>query len=505
MISYENSPLGNPEADVLRLGSAVTQEAVLVGSGAIEAALGADGRPRNDTDLIVGSQAFNYLRQQPGWEETRFPDETRRLTNGQYDIGREWKDYSIEELQKHAWRTLGGVAVASVADVYSWKQQRSLDTSNPKSTQDLIDLEQIRDRLFEKPLSVQVMPHEIEFARSVLPETMRDDPDAQVALRLAANGLHMVTVMYGREGRAHLLSGELERPEYRGRTYYHNRIHTADGMRWGQIHMTRLNALDVAAGRTPRFSDADRLDALISYGYHDSEYGNGRESDNPENYDELVSAQTAKAHATIVGLEPRARAQGIYDAIEDTGYDQQTQRQKGGGPGRSDLGRSTTGVDVQGITEPTALVRGKDVVLEDMMAQRQYKMFARILGKVAAERGVVLGPRSTDALQFIDENPDAKPADTPTGRTLREAYIDGEAGNAKFIDPRTGYQFPDGWTGEIQPMRVDHADMARRTVGRLKTDSNYGVADAYQDAIKHSVMMQEKYPEAFDVASSEDA
>jgi hypothetical protein len=500
--SHERGPVTTAEADVLRLGPAVAQETVVVGSGAIEATLGADMRPRNDTDLVVSRQAFDYLRQQPGWTETRFPHGGPRLRNGQYDVGPDaWQDISIEELQERAWRTVGGVAIASLSDVYDWKQRGSLDTDDPKSVQDQRDLALIRDQLFKKPLPAQVMPGEIEFTRSTLPENLRDDPDAQVALALAANGLHIVTVLYGRAGRSHLLSAELELPEYRGRTYYHNRTHTADGMRRGQIHMTRLNALDEAAGRTPRFDATARLDALVSYGYHDGKYGGGRESDNPMGYDELESARIARAHAVIVGLQPSDRSGRIFEAIEDTGFDQQTQRQKGGGAGRSDLGRLTTGVDLQGISESTALIGSQELLLEDMTAQRQYKVFRRILGKVAIEHGVVLGPDPVDALQFIDDHADAKPADNQAGPTLKEAYVQGMAGNAAFIDPRTGYQFPDDWTGEIRAMRIDHADRARTMATKLATDQNYSTVDAYQDAVEHSFDMQQKYPQAFDAAN----
>ncbi|HWZ66071.1 MAG TPA: hypothetical protein VNX65_04775 [Patescibacteria group bacterium] len=497
-----DSNLRDLESLVLQLGP-VAQQSVVVGSWALKATIGGQAEPHDIDIAFEEEEAFRYLRLQPGWAETQFPDGRPRLTKDGYDIGVDWgKGFSAVELRRRGWRTSQGpqgIAIAGLSDIYAWNQQRAVDLDDPKALQSSGTLSLIRDELIEAPLLPRVMPREVEFTRDCLPERFRDDPDTQLAIQLAANGLHMVRVLYGDEtaGRANLLSGELELPEYYGRTYYHQGSHTADGMRRGQIHMSKLNAIDIADGRTPRFDIGLRLDALMGYSNHDGILGNGRESDNPTRYDELESAKLSDRHLAIAGLAPEERRRGVYDAVMDTGFNQQTGSQKGGGEGRSDLGRTTAGVDLQGIVEALALADATKVILEDMAAGRQERVYGRILGKVAKEHGVVLGPDFMDALAFIDQHPDARPSDDPSGPTLKQALAKGYIGNAGFVDPLTGYQFPRDWTGDVLEMRIDHADKSRELGGQLSEDE-IGAVEAYAKIQQHTLDMREKYSDTFD-------
>jgi hypothetical protein len=426
------------------------------------AALGNDMRKPRDVDLAVSPEAYAYLRSQPGWEV-----KGDRITKGPYDIGPSWEGTPYADLTQRSWTTKEGIKVVSLSDVVSEK------TWGRNNEKDRADLDAIRDRLLDPtrpPLPDNVKATEIDIARSCLPEGLRDHPDADVSVKTAANGLAVVRALYGdpRIGRPNQIVGSLERPEHQVPATYHNGFDLEKDVRTLQGHMSNI-------GATP----AQHFAALEAESYSDIAYGGGRRSDNPTGYDELRSAELLAAHATMAGLPPEA-VKERYDAVIGTGFDEKTGTQMGRHH-PNPVVRGVAGVDLQVLSEPDAVPAAHDLAVEDGHSARASD--ARTLGKVAAEHGVRISS-TLDGLRFIDQHPDAKPADAPDGPTVLEAHARRIGGSAGFHHPERGYRPPDGWTMEDKPMRtLNSAELGRESAALL--NGTLTAEAAYEEAKKH--------------------
>jgi hypothetical protein len=449
-------------ARVKQLGEAVAAESVVVGSSAAYMALSGDIRSPRDIDLAVSPEAYAYLREQEGWQERQ-----GQITNGAYDVGTNWGDQSYEGVKQRSWQTEDGVRVASLSDITDWKNWHRGEAK------DLADVQNIRDRLLDPtkpPLSNEVIADEIAIARSCLPEHLRHDPNAQVAVELTANGLATVRALYGddRIGRPQPIIGDLEQREYGVAATYHNGFDLPEDMQLLQRHMGRIGA-----------SDDQRLEAMVADAYSDSVYGNGRRSDNPEGYDELRSANLLGAHAAAKGYDP-AKVERHRQSVLGTGFDERT-GQQAGRHHPDPVVRAVAGVDLQVLSEPESASCSVDLAIEDGISARFSP--ARTIGQAAMEQGVRISS-TADGLRFVDEYPDLKPAGAPDGPTLREAFGQRLAGNAGFADPETGYTYPDGWTLENRGNRAATARVLREMSSRvLSGDMTAG--QAYQRAEEH--------------------
>jgi hypothetical protein len=452
---------------VLSLGEAVVAEAVVVGSSAVYAALGDDMRPPRDIDLTVSPGAYTYLREQPGWEEVG-----GTVSDGVFDIGTNWGRATRGELTERSWETEEGVRVASLPDVVAWK---TWERGDPK---DVADVEAIRDRLLDPskpPLPDKVIADEIAIARSCLPENLRDSPDAQVAIELAANGLATVRTLYGddRIGRPGRIVGELELPEYGVIAAYHNGFDLPDDMRTLQRHMDNTGA-----------SSEERYAAMAADTYSDADYGGGRKSDNPGAYDELRSANLLAAHATAKGYSPEQVARH-REAVLGTTFDERTGKQTGQHH-PDPVVRGVAGVDLQCLSEPDGVPLVVGLAVEDGMSAR----FSpdRTIGRAAAELGVRIS--STDeGVQFVDAHSKYRPQSTPNGPTVGEAFANRFVSNAKFTHPETGYTPPDGWTLEDREMRIANAALSR-DIGERMLAGDLTAQGAVHEAERHREQME---------------
>ncbi|HEX9153227.1 MAG TPA: hypothetical protein VF809_00220 [Candidatus Saccharimonadales bacterium] len=429
-------------ASVRRLGDAIADEAIVLSSGASFMALGGDSRAPCDVDIALPPEAVAYLRSQEGWEE-----DNGSLRNGEYDIGPGWGDQSYESLKERSWETESGIKVASLSDVVSWKTWERGDAK------DMADIEEIRGRLLDPtkpPLPSRVIKDEIEIARAVLPEHLRDDPNAQVAIELAANGLATVRALYGddRIGRPNRIVGDLERPDHLVVATYHNGFGLPDDMRTLQQHMDNIGA-----------TDEQRLRAMVADAYSDIVYGNGRKSDNPGGYDELRSARLLEAHMLARGYSPEQAAE-YRETVLGTVFSEQTGRQQGRHHPDPAV-RGVAGVDLHTLSEPAGVPGSFDIGVEDMISARYSP--SRTLGRAASEQGARISS-TEEALQFIDENPDLRPSNAPEGPTIKQALGNRLIANAGFFDPDSGkgYAYPDGWTLEDQEVRREGAKELRR-------------------------------------------
>lgn len=451
-------------ASVRRLGDAIADEAIVLSSGASFMALDGDSRTPRDVDIALPPEALAYLRGQEGWE-----GDSSSLRNGIYDIGSSWGDQSYESLKERSWETESGIKVASLSDVVSWK------TWGRGNTKDMADIEDIRSRLLDPtkpPLPSRVLKDEIEVARAVLPEHLRDDPNAQVAIELAANGLATVRALYGdgRIGRPNRIVGDLEQPDYLVVATYHNGFGLPDDMRTLQRHMGNIGA-----------TDEQRLRAMVADVYSDIVYGGGRKRDNPTGYDELMSARLLEAHALMRGYSAQEAAEH-GETVSGTGFDERTGSQQGRHHPDPAV-RGVAGVDLHTLSEPSGVPGSFDIGVEDLMSARYSP--ARTLGRAAAEQRARIS-LTEEALQFIDENPDLRPSSAPEGPTIKEALSKRLIANAGFFDPDSGrgYAYPDGWTLEDQEVRREGAKALRR-IGTSMLTGGMTTQDGLREAQEH--------------------
>jgi hypothetical protein len=359
------------------------------------------------------------------------------------------------------------VKVASLSDVISWK---TWERGTPK---DLEDVDAIRSRLLDPakpPLPGRVIADEIAIARSCLPEDVQNHPDAQVAIELAANGLATVRALYGddRIGRPNQIVGDLERPEYGVLATYHNGFNLPDDMRALQRHMGNIDA-------TPE----QRFAAMEADTYSDIVYGNGRQSDSPDGYDELRSANLLAAHAAMRGYDQSAVDQR-HQSVLGTGFTERTGKQAGQHH-PDPVVRAVAGVDLQNLSEPDGLEGGVCISFEDGMSARFSR--ARTIGSAAVEQGVRISSLQ-EGLQFVDEYRDFRPSNAPDGPTVGEAYGKRLAGNGGFMHPATGYTPPDGWTLENKAVRIENAAKATELGNRFLAGEMTAL-ETWQEAQAH--------------------
>jgi hypothetical protein len=492
--------LGNLTDTVRQLGERISQEVVVVGSSAMREALGEGTRSPQDLDLSTSREVMTTLAQRGEWEEKRLPNGKTLLTNGQVEIGDGWgKGQSYEGLKERSWQTLDGVNVASLPDVFAYKDMRG-------DEKDLRDLEEIRTRLKDTaapPPPDYVTAREAAIVRQCLPPEMRDDPDLESYIQLAANGLITVRTCYGvpELGTTHPIVGDLEHPDYKVRAFYHNGHGLPGDMRALVEHFDTVNARNKAAGQPPTFSRQDYANAVATATWADAEYGNGRESDwveagrqnlrpaenSPGGHDERRSARLYHARALSHGIDP-ANAQVGYAMVDNTAFNEKTGAQRGRYSDDPRV-RALCAVDLSPLSTSAGPRDGMDLMPEDLLSARWSPL--RPLGRIAAREGITL--RSAhEARAFIDDNPGARLPDMPAGLTLKGAALGRLKGNAGFTD-NGGYHYPDDWTGEDPYRRHENAELYREIIRRGELDPTNPQALTIQQAYEMTREYEERY------------
>lgn len=469
---FSSSP-PNPEQlrqNLQPLGEGIIKDGVVVGSSALNAALPELGRHPQDIDLTISEDAYRHLRQQSGWEEVEGPSGPRILKD-QFDVGIGWGDATAEELKERSWQTPEGVRIAGLADVYTWKQSRGME-------KDERDTAAIRERLQDPaqgPLPSHLTEHEREAIREALPEHLRDSPDAQQMIELAANGLAITSILYGdrRIGKVNQIIGDIEKPNYNVAATYHNGFDTVEDVALLQQHLDNIGA-----------SDEEHLLGAAGETYSDASYGNGRLAHNPKAHDELRAGNLGAAHAEAFGIDP-PKIQRLRNAILGTTFTEGSGTQQGSNdPDR--LVRSVAGIDLQILSGSKAVIAAHDIDLEDNMSARFSPN--RTIGKVLAEHGVRINT-TEQGLAFIDAHPDARPADAPDGQTVLQAFAYRMIDNADFHDPEIGYKSPIGWTLERPEIRRENANKLRELgykllAGEILAQESYALAHQHAEEIR---------------------
>jgi hypothetical protein len=457
------------EQAVHELGRGVAQEAVVIGSQAIRLAL-PEFRQSRDTDVAVSPGVYDHLRQQPGWQEVPDSQGVLRILNDDLDVGRGWGGTMTHaDLLRRSWQTDTGIRIASLPDIVAYKHRRG-------SESDVKDLAFIRSCLQDPgraPLPARLLGHEVAAAQACLPEELRDDPDAQAAILLAASGMHIVYTLYGHPeiGQANQIVGDLERQEFGVPATYHNGFGlVADAQRL-QRHLHNIGA-----------PARDRLLALAIDPHTDSVYGFGRRSDNPTGHDELRSAELVRAHALYLGFD-RDEAERMYNGTIGTTFDERAGSQLGK-DSPDPLVRGVVGVDLQPLAEPTAVETTVELGAEDLHSARYSR--DRVVGRVLRERGVRVFS-TLDVVRAIDRYGGERPRGaSPDSPTAMQAFAGRLGGNAGFL---RAHRYPRDWTLDNPAMREAHAvklvDLeARLLAGEITAEQ------AYEEAVDHTADMR---------------
>ncbi|MCX0274210.1 MFS transporter [Nocardia zapadnayensis] len=487
----------------------MTQEAVVVGRGAIDLALGRETPSSSPEDqpgkveISVSEKAFTYLSRQSGWSARLAADgSSALLERGALIVSTEpGEGLSHSELAGHTRVTPDGVRFAGLPYEFARMHRNG-------SARDMAELNHIRHRLLDQsrgPLPDHVIAREIELVRSTLPDTLFENPspaeraEVERAIRLAANGLHTTYTLYGghpdlvRDGEIveNQIIGDLEQADHGTLATYHNGAGVLGDLRLLQKHLDNLTAQGVP------ITLQDRLDVMVAEVYSDAVYGNGRRSDNPKGFDELRSAALLEAHALASGYVPW-RAKRLRKIVLGTTFRESTGIQAG----REDLDylvQAVAGIDLQTLSEPEAVMDSCRLAVEDNTSARYSPDL--ILSRAAREKGVRL--RSfMEALEFIDAYPDLRPIMDESERselTVKEAFAKRMLGNAGFMDPDSGkgYSYPPTWTLENVDMRRDHRDFLRSTATRLlegpRTLDFLTAVEFYELTKEHAAEMRRKY------------
>ncbi|MFJ1454783.1 amidase family protein [Nocardia sp. N2S4-5] len=465
------------ETTLAALGS-LARDVVVVGSSAMAAAFPGGTRPPHDTDVSVSEGGFRRLREQ-GWTERRFPDGFVLVTNGEIEAAVGWGGISHDDLLMRAWRTRSGLHVAGLSDVTAAKWRRGL----PK---DFRDLEWVRSALLDPrraPLPEAVLDRQIRKVRATLPEWVLDHPYAPVAVRLAADGMYAVNALYGdpEVGAILPIVGELEKAEFLVPASYHNGFGLEDDLQRLQDHMENIRA-----------GALDRLLAMAADANSDLRFGGGRMADNPEAYDELVSATILRERALVLAPEARDEARLLFEAVENTAFDQHTGEQKGRFH-PNPVVRAVCGIDLQHLSEYNALAAAAALAPEDLASRRTNAFYSQILSRVLIQESArITSPE--EAARFLHENRDRRPV-LENGRqseyTLGQALGRFYRGNAKFVHPHLGYRYPMEWSLEDIGLRLEHSKRSE-LIGDNLLSGRWTPRDAEEEIAKHTEIMRRR-------------
>jgi len=460
------------EQAVATLGRGIAEDAIIIGSSAIACAL-PEFRSPNNIDVAIPEAAFNHLRTQPDWEEAENFDGAPRLVKDSLDVGMGWGDIAdYDSLRSRSRTTDTNTLVAGLPDIYAYKHRR-------RQGNDVADMQAVQAHLHDPnraPFSAQQIPHEFAAALSCLPAELQDHPDAARAALLAANGMHIVYTLYGHPEirQANQIIGELEEAEFGVPALYHNGFGLIRDARALQQHLVDINA-----------PVHDRLLGLAIDPYTDADYGGGRFKDRPLSHDELRSGNLLKSHALQLGFDPND-AQRMYDITLDTTFDEATKSQRGKHAADT-LSRGVAGVDLYPLATPEALDLGAGLGIEDGFSKRAG---VRTIGRVLMAHGARIHS-TVNGIHAIDRYATEKPADTPDGPTVMEAYANWMIGNGRFL---RSHQYPDGWTLDNPSLRVENARMSEQVGADLLAGKT--AAEAYLvDITEHTARMRERYGE----------
>lgn len=365
-------------------------DGIVVAGGVLEAA---GIRQTSDVDLCVSDERFRQLRESGQWTEGRCADgrPILRVQAGEHmavEVAAGWGEgYSHKQLKEGDF-VKDGVHYAGLDTVYAWKQ----DNTRPK---DAPDIDLIKGRLLERPMPEEMSAREMEFLKSLAPENLHDHP----ALRVAANGLLLVTTLYGRDynGPVRRYTGDVERDIP---AFGHTRFHTAGGLVRLRDQIDASDARRKRLGLPSLYSESDKAALFALYAYHDAIIG-------ARGTEERKSAELVRLHLIIAGSDFDDIPDKAKTGVEDTIFDDKAGKQTGGGRKYRVVGDTTKGIDLGNLPSPLSPLESVWMGVEDLCKVRAG--YDRLLARRAEELGVTIHDLEV-ALAVADSSPETRAA-----------------------------------------------------------------------------------------------
>ena len=441
-------------ARVRRVDEALADDAVAVDTTAMCAALGAD--LPEVLSLSVSWETYARLLD-AGW--TRGPG--GRLVRDGVAVSVGWAGVSHVMLGERAWSisVQGGPRVACLPDTFARMQETGDDANADRIRAALLDPAR-------PPLPAFVLRRELAAIREVVPAELLSVPNADRAVLLAANGVHIARTLYGDPdiGRANQIIGSVDAREFLVPATWH--------------HGARLVAefaVIVEQLRLRGAAPAVMLRAMVAHAYAGTVFGYGRLSDAQRisgadvSSDEALSARLLRAHAVVLGAES-TEADELSGAVLGVAAEEAT---------GDESVQAVAGVGLHGFLARDGVLGALELAVENLFSPRDN---ANPPGAVLIRRGVRVLVRSTrGGLEVLDRNGYEHPE-------VWAAFIDFLDREADFVE--RGYRYPPVWTLENQQLRRWHAAMLRTLVARLRS-GEITASQAYDEAQRHAVQAAE--------------
>lgn len=437
-------------------------------------------RPPEPTHLLLSEARYRALRGQEGWTEQARPDGSRVLTAPGFHVTTSWAGQALPDIHAAGsgyWDQ--GIRVADPGLAYAQMLRR-------QAPGDERDLELIRQHLYgTAALPPELLAAQLNFVRACMQPELRQRPE----LLVAARNLYVVNALFGRGEEEFLFySGSAE---INALAAAHGWAHSGLGVRDAQANINMVDGRRVREGLPPLFSGDDRVATAVGYAGHDGQLGHGRMATNPEQHDELVSADMVVRQLEAAGHTDPVFLETVHEGIMSTTFDEATRGQLIVPGGRHlHVQKLFHGTDLASLRRNTGLTTSVANSVENL--SRRSAGFDRPLAQLIEHLNRELPAGSpplvvtsmTQALELIQEH-----GDFPTTRmngdasTLREDFADTLIGSSGFY---RNHRHPDLWVlGDTQwQMRMGDQLLVLGT--RVKEDPGFSIPAVLTEAQRYA-------------------
>lgn len=432
------SPLGQ----LHELNAQSPEGVIVAGPAAVSLALGETSVAfPSVAEASVSEGHFRYLADQEDWR----PDPDRkgwlRKDGVSVSVAPGYRT-THDDLKDRSWDfpyAEGSLSIVGLPDAYAREQHEGQLTDTPLAIS-------VRDHLYDPvkpPLSKIVLAKTMHEVQRDLSDSrgIVDLPDFDAMVWAAADAIYNEGTVLGAAGvgRANRIFGTRRFENGRPHGYFHN----AEGV----LHDGRL-ALE--HGQKARISPRGKLIGYLATVAADRHYGNGRQSDDAEFYDEKVSAELTYARAIMAGVSEMMAAtarDGIYGTTFVEALRGQLARNH-----HNPIIRIASGADLQLVSEIDGALQAFSLLFEDHMSRRfagDNPILAELYEHHVAHHGFVDIGKLALMIEFADMYLDTQLR--PDQPTLREVGVKHMRGNANFH--ARGHRFPRRWMLENHAVR----------------------------------------------------
>jgi len=376
-------------------------------------------------ELEVGSDTYRALRETDGWrddgENLRHGNVLARIGASQMTTDRDFRLNGINyEGLPHMYGMAQAVGDTDITDTirnYLWSAEAELP---------------------DVALAGELRELEAEVAQSAwgAPE-----------IRVAVQGLYAVRTLYGSLADPNSVNTYQGMYETRPvAAILHAYEHTRHDVVGGVI---RYNAVPGA------MNERQFLSSLAGAANHDLIMGFGRQADNPEAYDEKLSAELVRDQLLRRGATEES-AEAAYQGVMATAWNEAARRQNV----RPEAGFVTEQVALAGSDlSRQSLVHGSHNAFLAPLENLQRRNFGWELNDVAIQARRDTGLVSPEViLGAIDEDDET-----------RQSFAKAVAGNGDFTEYMT---VPDGWSLDSPDVRLRNASLSRNIARRIMAGSS---------------------------------